>query len=656
MLFSFPMASYSSENAASVMESPDVFKVTSETENDKCNYCHAVKGFSTPTSDGRIQNRKDLFVNMEVFSKTVHASRRCVDCHTSIKEVPHVKSAKREKVNCIGCHQEQNQKPHEAATHKTLEKVVENIGMYMDSVHSKPRKGDPEQVNAYCTDCHEGHNIFAKGSEERKEFNRDSPKLCGKCHQKQLLTYENSVHGGDVLRWGDEKKPVCIDCHTTHMINLAKSSPGQLIITQSCGNCHKEQYQTYTGTYHGQVNSLGYVNTAKCFDCHESHDNKLVTDPASKVHKENREKTCKACHKDVSSGFLTFLPHANTHDFDKYPEMWLVSKGMIGLLIGVFAVFWTHTLLWFLRERKEKKLGLLHPHVPHETVVPVIPQTTGRRVNVQRFPPLWRLAHLSFALSIMVLGATGLTVLFANSFWAKTVSKLLGGPEVMAIIHRVAAVVFVGVFMIHLVVVLHKLLIKNRKTFKWFGPYSLVPRWQDLWDFLAMMKWFFGKGPRPIFDHWTYWEKFDYWAPFWGVSIIGGSGLVLWFPATAGEYLPGWIFNVATIFHGEEAVLAILFLFTVHFFNCHLRPSKFPLDIMMFVGSMPLEEFKHERAIEYQRVVEEGKLENLMVVPPTKKLTHYSRILGFSLLGIGLTLLFLALSGILTELTHYFFS
>lgn len=29
-----------------------------------------------------------------------------------------------------------------------------------------------------------------------------------------------------------------------------------------------------------------------------------------------------------------------------------------------------------------------------------------------------------------------------------------------------------------------------------------------------MFKWFVGKGPRPIFERWTYYEKFDYWAVF----------------------------------------------------------------------------------------------------------------------------------------------
>ncbi len=653
-LLLLPDVSLSGGDAASIMGAHEAFTVTKETGNDKCLYCHGVKGFSTPTSDGQgHSSRQNLYVDTEKLSKSVHGKRLCVDCHTAITKVPH-EEGKRLRVDCVRCHTDLNKKLS-ADPNKSVEvpaRVVENITMYMDSVHAKPRKDDPSRPNAYCSDCHNGHAVYPEGSADRKDFHLMSPLICGSCHPKQLKAYENSVHGSAVLRWGDEKKPVCASCHTTHRIQRPASTAGQLIITESCGGCHKKEYKSYSSTYHGQINKLGYVNTAKCFNCHESHDNKRITDPASKVHPDNRGKTCKACHKGVSSGFLSFQPHGSTQDFKNYPEMWLASKGMIGLLVGVFAVFWTHSFLWMLRERKEKQLGH-HHKLPKDVEEAPIP-ATGKRVNVQRFPALWRLAHISFALSIMVLGFTGLTVEYSDTFWAKTVAHILGGSTNMAFIHRIGAVVFVGVFFIHLVAVLHKLLIKNRKTFQWFGPHSLVPRWQDLWDLIAMLKWFFGKGPRPYFDHWTYWEKFDYWAPFWGVSIIGGSGLVLWFPVTAGEYLPGWIFNVATIFHGEEAVLAIIFIFSVHFFNCHLRPSKFPLDIMMFVGSMPLEEFKEERTVEFQRAVKEGTLEGMMVEPPSSQLKRNSRVLGFTLIGTGLTLLFLALSGMLTEITHFF--
>ncbi|CAG0959065.1 hypothetical protein GPROT1_00673 [Gammaproteobacteria bacterium] len=41
----------------------------------------------------------------------------------------------------------------------------------------------------------------------------------------------------------------------------------------------------------------------------------------------------------------------------------------------------------------------------------------------------------------------------------------------------------------------------------------------------------------PKFDRWTYWEKFDYWAVF--CMLIGGLGLLLWFPVFFSRFLPG---------------------------------------------------------------------------------------------------------------------
>jgi cytochrome b subunit of formate dehydrogenase len=160
-----------------------------------------------------------------------------------------------------------------------------------------------------------------------------------------------------------------------------------------------------------------------------------------------------------------------------------------------------------------------------------------------------------------------------------------------------------------------------------------------------MFKWFFGLGPQPIFDRYTYWEKFDYWAPFWGVTIIGVSGAILWFKELAAMYLPGWTFNVATIFHGEEAFLAAGFLFTVHFFNNHWRPDKFPLDIQMFTGAMPLEEFRREHTVEYDRLVKSGELKNYIVDKPSRPLTLGSKILGFILMAAGLIILTAILFG-----------
>jgi len=174
-----------------------------------------------------------------------------------------------------------------------------------------------------------------------------------------------------------------------------------------------------------------------------------------------------------------------------------------------------------------------------------------------------------------------------------------------------------------------------------------VPNWQDLKDIVAMFQWFFGLAPRPVFDRFTYWEKFDYWAPFWGMTIIGLSGVMMWLPELTASYLPGWVFNVATIVHGEEAILAVVFLFTVHFFNNHFRPDKFPQDITMFTGKVPLEIYKHEHRREYDRLVASGEIDKYLVQAPSQPMTRGSRLLGGTLIIIGLSLLTLVLLGFL---------
>lgn len=166
-----------------------------------------------------------------------------------------------------------------------------------------------------------------------------------------------------------------------------------------------------------------------------------------------------------------------------------------------------------------------------------------------------------------------------------------------------------------------------------------------------MFRWFFGRGPRPVFGRWTYWERFDYWAPFWGLAIVGGSGAMLWAKYATASVLPGWFFNVGTLAHGEEAFLAICFLFTVHFFNNHFRPDKMPPpDIVMFTGAVSLEEFAREHALEYQELVRTGELEKHLVHPPSRAMTIGSRVLGIVLLTVGLSILALVLSGFIQSL------
>ncbi|MCO6411443.1 MAG: cytochrome b/b6 domain-containing protein, partial [Thiogranum sp.] len=321
------------------------------------------------------------------------------------------------------------------------------------------------------------------------------------------------------------------------------------------------------------------------------------------------------------------------------PQMWIAAKFMHGLLLFVFSYFWAHSLLWWFREYRDRKARKGQTRIRTDELL------AGENRQVRRFGLAWRIGHLVFALSVMTLILTGMAVFYAYTAWAPVVVEVLGGPQMTGLIHRIAAAVMLGIFFLHLIGVGINIARKG-SSFRWFGPDSLVPNWKDFKDAWGMFVWFVGKGPRPVFDRWTYWEKFDYWAVFWGMAVIGGSGMMLAFPEITASIFPGWVFNVVMLVHGEEAFLAAVFLFTVHFFNNHFRPDKLPPpDVVMFTGTQSLEEFRRDHSLQYDRLVASGELDKYLVKAPSKPMTIGSTILGLVLIATGLALLVIVATG-----------
>ncbi len=634
---------------AALIWQPQARAEAGKLDNAFCLRCHdGSKGtLEVPGKDG--EKRALTAVEDIKYVKSIHGDMQCVDCHKEITDAvaSHKKNPAVAKPNCVTCHQalwETVKKDNLTAEKSRLGLVVQNIEAYQKSFHATPDKDDPSHPKAYCEDCHSSHTFSVPpiGSAKRSEWHKEIPKTCGeKCHEDQFKRYVKSIHGEEVLDKGNIKAAVCTDCHTVHSVMNTSSDAFKLANVNACGGCHKENFKSYTDTYHGQVNRLGYTYTARCPDCHGSHEIRAVDDPKSKVSPQNRMKTCQKCHNDkkpgmhdATPGFASFGPHANSHDFAKYPQMYIATKFMVGLLIFVFVFFWAHSGLWYYREWQDRKAGKPAHHINLKGL------EVDHAKQFKRFPWGWRLAHLVFALVTMTLVLTGTTALYASSSWAPIVAQTVGGPRMVGLIHRIAAASFVSIFLIHFIYVMQKLL--RSKTFRWFGPDSFIPNWKDFADCWGMFKWFLGKGDKPRFDRWTYFEKFDYWAVFWGVNIIGWSGLMLAFPHITATYLPGWVFNVGTLVHGEEAFLAAVFLFTVHFFNNHFRPDKLPPpDVVMFTGSQSLEEFRQDHPAYYQRLVDSGELEKYLVDAPAPQMTLGSKILGLTLITLGLGLLVL---------------
>ena len=324
------------------------------TDNDTCLSCHGNEGFSATGEDGKT---RPLHVIKDKFGRSVHGNRSCVECHTDITEIPHKKGAAHT-VNCVTCHDSLWKAA--VAAGKTGENarlgvVVQQIDHYVKSIHARPRRDDQSRVNANCYDCHSPHYIYPKGSEERAEWRLSIPDVCGRCHTSEREQYATSVHGKAVLNDRNPGAAVCSDCHTTHDVADPAKDSAKLQITKNCGGCHADSLKTYTGTYHGQVNTLGYAYTAKCFDCHGSHGILKVDDPKSSVYPDNRVKTCQKCHEGATKGFASFEPHGTAHDFARFPIIWIAAKFLWLLIAGTLVFFWSHTALWLFRELKERQ-------------------------------------------------------------------------------------------------------------------------------------------------------------------------------------------------------------------------------------------------------------------------------------------------------------
>ena len=577
--------------------------------NLSCQGCHGA-GKTLPNLGGE-KFHKDAHSAMDqsIHSKVLDNGKpaaTCVDCHTRGGDMKTILPAENpdSTVNranmaqtCGRCHNAASQSFH-------------------NSIHGSLRDAGAQKP-ASCADCH-GSHFIEPAADIRSQVNRTNTaeEVCIKCHSDKVSDYESSAHGM-ALKQGNPKAPMCTTCHTavSHQPAPLSLRDFNMQMVNNCSRCHENQAPSYRDTFHGQATALNFKLAATCADCHTPHKNLPPSDPHSSVNPANLMQTCGRCHTQVSANFIQYDPHPEPKDPNKSLLVYYVAGFMQWLLIGVFGFFGLHTLLWLQRSIVSVMREKHEPSPDDEQYV-------------IRFAPFHRFTHILIVVSFLILAATGLPLMFYYTEWGQVLASLFGGVGVTTVLHRVAAVITFGYAGLHLGFVLKKAIVE-RKFWILYGPDSMMIRPQDFKDVFNMFRWFFYLGPRPKLDRWTYWEKFDYFAVFWGIPMIGLSGLMLWFPTFFTSFLPGVVLNLAMIIHGEEALLATAFIFAFHFYHNHLRPENFPMDLVMFTGKLSLAKFKDERPVEYARLVEEGKLDEIMTTPPTARQKLISKIFGY---------------------------
>ncbi len=353
----------------------------------ECLACHADKTMQDSAGHS-------ISVDGDKFSKSIHGSLQCNNCHADIKEYPHPDHIA--KVDCKTCHADEGSKlagsvhssskehpctschgnAHEIfpktdarsavyplnipktcgqchsdgamATQKGLPSVYPH---YMDSIHGFALSKEGLLVAANCQSCHGSHGILSHKDPNSPTFKANIPKTCGTCHAKINDDYQGGSHGHGIAK-GDGKAPVCSDCHTAHAIVQPTESEFRMQSTPICGSCHKDKLSTYHDTFHSQLGLLGgYVETARCWDCHGAHEIYPASDPRSPINEANLVVTCGKCHKGANKSFVQYQPHANARDRKLNPALYYIRTFMNLLLISVLTFFVIHTVLWLIRSR-----------------------------------------------------------------------------------------------------------------------------------------------------------------------------------------------------------------------------------------------------------------------------------------------------------------
>jgi len=625
-------------NAASKKEPP-------KPTVDECLACHS-DATLTHEVNGKTVN---LHVDPQAFKDSIHGSMfTCVDCHSDVKSAAHDTPPKH--ITCATCHADQQAaydrsfhakavlggndnaarcvdchgSPHEllpasdpksrvahgnipatCGTCHSQKFVMEKSGLsvqpvasYQQSVHGHAVANGSEKA-AVCTDCHGSHEILDAKDAKSSIFKFNVPLTCGKCHDQISKEFQQSIHG-QALAKANWQAPVCTDCHGIHSIqsHTDPNSPvsAQNLAQVTCARCHEgvrlsqefgvegRRASTYLASYHGLASRLGSQVVANCASCHGTHSIFPSTDPRSTIHAANLARTCGQCHPGVTEKFTAAKVHVDaplSADIGSKAVRW-IRKFYLGMIFAVIGGMLLHNfIIWRAKVIARRKLE-------HHFVV--------------RMPLRFRLQHATLLSSFILLVLTGFALKFPTSWFASMLSL---GEHMRQLVHRIAAVVLIGVSVYHLCELL--LTREGRRLGRDLFPVldDIRGAWQNLSYYLGLST------RKPEFARFNYAEKAEYWALVWGMFVMAGTGIMLWAKVFFGNHLPRWWLDVATAIHYYEAVLATLAILVWHFYQVFLDPDVYPMNWAWWDGKMTLHHYREEHGLDEDPQIEMSDIRKL---------------------------------------------
>lgn len=560
---------------------------------ENCLMCHRFRGLARVDKEG---DYRLFYVDESLFSRGPHARVSCKGCHADIEEIPHDNA---EPVDCLrSCHIEEPTREI-IFTHATVRKGLE------DSVHAPVTENGtatsyPEDYPR-CKDCHD-IPLFRPVSifkQVRAGVSERAISRCTQCHSDENFVRYFYSHVTTRLHKARDPREVvsmCASCHADPAFARRHNLP--------------DVVSSYLETYHGKAVLFGSALAPDCLDCHASqdsvHEMRAATDPRSSIHPENRPATCDTpdCHKSASPALASFDVHAN-RNLQTHTLEFGVALFFVVATLGILLPILTLNILGLVRE-------LLPSHRAEgeiEHLVRVAEKKAARENGILRFTGSLRLQHAFLVVVFVVLCLTGFPMKFPEAPWAPALYDLFGGIHGAPIVHRIAGVALMVGFAVHILLILVNVWRGLKRDGKrglkaWISAIlalPMIPKKRDLKDLVGMAKYVFFLSPeRPNYGHFSWKEKLEYLGLFWGIPLLGVTGILLWAESISSHILPGWALNVAYLAHTYESLLAVAHITLVHIPGVIGRPGVSPFSCMVINGKISPRALAEEHGGEVQ--------------------------------------------------------
>ena len=484
------------------------------------------------------------------------------------------------------------------------------LSTYRKGVHGFELDQNRNLNAATCISCHTAHSVARPDRPWSTVAPARVASTCAACHLEASVQYSGSVHAIATAR-GAPHSGTCVDCHSGHAIARATepTSPASILQVSgaTCARCHEsvqltEMHQLtpsvvsdFRGSFHGLAGALGDRRVANCASCHGYHHVKPSWDPKSRINLANLPTTCGQCHTGAAPGFarggIHHLPRTFGHrlvDLAKLAYQMMIA-GIIGFML-------LHNAVDFYRRRQDRR------ERRHASAAAMAADTR----TYQRYTRNERIQHWMLAGSFITLAVTGFAL---TEEWTLPWVEGQTGATIRATTHRSAAVIFMLLAVYHVAYLAFTR--RGHQTIRAMMPRLRgaanvaccvasclrlgPPSTSDWRNLIQTMKYNVGlSSERPRQGRFTYAEKMEYFALVWGGVVMIVTGLVLWFEVPFLNGFPFWSFQLATVVHFYEALLASLAIVVWHFYFTMFNPDVFPLSKVMITGQLTREEMEHE--------------------------------------------------------------